>query len=1228
MLAVILLLLVKQVFSSTELCVCPEHSLGESENHTCHTLEEYLMGNISESFNRSDVILQFLSGSHLLNGTLAIERQSHVSLVGCGQNVSIKCTGENSGIWIDQSTEVKLANLKFFRCGTTINNDTASLIVTNGENFNLTNITIAYGVDAGILLTNISETTFISRLNIINTTPTRGQRKGNAIAYYKNKDDTSYKLVLQDSAFINNSCYYYQEKHCCEERTNIKEKCLFLSGLTIRVSGCHASIHVSRSEFRDNKGGGNLLMDMVHLPNISKENVTLRDLLIAGGDACSGGGLYIFITIGNSTANVSGPQVRAYTSQTLIENVTFTGNRACFMGAGLYTQLKASLQNTKPYTIAIKNCTFENNSLKVGRKGGIAIHNNYFDIDSYTQHFTPQYKVILHSSTFREHRVENNNKKIGGNSVMFINSHDHFEIADITITKNLVNAITAVSSNLVLKGKITLSSNNGSSGGGLLLCQGTTIYLTSDTTMSIFDNRVVHTGGGICVEPRCLIEKPRCFFQVSNEVKQKPELLGNITINIYNNSAGYGGSDVYGGDIDFCYMIDSPDKNQAPNTSLEVYHAIFNVSNETVTSPPRQICFCENKTMNCDMTNTKRHSYPGEVFSVEAVLLGQMNGTVAGVVNAWAIAGNFNFTPNVQNILNACTQLNYTISGHFGQVTLDLGVQHTGDQSGYERLKQYRRKHLHVDLKQCPIGFKLSDDATCNACTLNFANVECHVKKQVFMTRKEGANVWIGFEYTNHHTNHMPSAMKYNSNCPFDYCKKCKLKLLLDKRKHKHGQDICANSRTGVLCGACRDGYSTVLGSSRCERCSNQYLILLVPIAIAGFCLVIALTLLNLTIAEGTLSGLIFYANVIECNSSFFIPSSDHSSFPTSVLRVFIAWINLDLGIVTCFFDGMDEYTESWLQFAFPLYIWAIAIAIILLSNKFQLVAKVASRNAVKVLATLMLLSYATFIRVVISAFSYARVHTYTQVENGTTVAETVWLIDGNVRYFGFKHTLLFTVALFFGVITLPLTLALLLIRQLQRFSHRRTFRWVESLKPFLDAFTGPFTDSGRFWPGLLLLARIGLSVTGGLNTLSAHKVIQGAVSLVVVILLITAALVRPGLYPRQSLNALEYFFLLNLSVLFLGTTYYDGQSYMQKTVFDVAVGMAFTVFVAIVFYHLHLRIRQHTLGRTAVVWLRVRLEALQESLRLENRASIMRNFPPYNTFTTDRESLLSDNED
>ena len=99
--------------------------------------------------------------------------------------------------------------------------------------------------------------------------------------------------------------------------------------------------------------------------------------------------------------------------------------------------------------------------------------------------------------------------------------------------------------------------------------------------------------------------------------------------------------------------------------------------------------------------------------------------------------------------------------------------------------------------------------------------------------------------------------------------------------------------------------------------------------ALAGIALVAFLLILSLSVANGTISGLIFYANVIQANRSTFFPLMEHSD----ILTVFIAWINLDLGIETCFYDGMTTYAFTWLQFLFPFYVWFLIGLIIVVSR-------------------------------------------------------------------------------------------------------------------------------------------------------------------------------------------------------------------------------------------------------------------------------------------------------
>ena len=88
-----------------------------------------------------------------------------------------------------------------------------------------------------------------------------------------------------------------------------------------------------------------------------------------------------------------------------------------------------------------------------------------------------------------------------------------------------------------------------------------------------------------------------------------------------------------------------------------------------------------------------------------------------------------------------------------------------------------------------------------------------------------------------------------------------------------------------------------------------------------------------------------------------------HGESSRSFLSVVIAWLNLDLGIETCFYSGLDAYAKTWLQFVFPIYIWLIMIMITVFSHYSTTVVRLSGRNAVPVLATLFLLSYARLLR-------------------------------------------------------------------------------------------------------------------------------------------------------------------------------------------------------------------------------------------------------------------------
>ena len=174
-------------------------------------------------------------------------------------------------------------------------------------------------------------------------------------------------------------------------------------------------------------------------------------------------------------------------------------------------------------------------------------------------------------------------------------------------------------------------------------------------------------------------------------------------------------------------------------------------------------------------------------------------------------------------------------------------------------------------------------------------------------------------------------------------------------------------------------------------------IVLIILFVLMGVALIFFLFVCKLTVATGILSGLVFYANIVGANRTIFLPvkSTDASS-------VFIAWLNLDFGIETCFYDGLDAYSKTWLQFVFPVYLWLLVGLMILVSHYSQRFANMLGSNPVSVLATLILLSYAKILRTLITAVYI------TYLEYPANFNRKVWLHDANIDYLEGKHIPLF----------------------------------------------------------------------------------------------------------------------------------------------------------------------------------------------------------------------------
>jgi len=327
--------------------------------------------------------------------------------------------------------------------------------------------------------------------------------------------------------------------------------------------------------------------------------------------------------------------------------------------------------------------------------------------------------------------------------------------------------------------------------------------------------------------------------------------------------------------------------------------------------------------------------------------------------------------------------------------------------------KSFDRIVFYVQLLPCPIGFTIQN-GVCDCDPLLPPQIDtCHIDLSAV---RRSANTWI----TAHiQINNIQYAI---SDCPMDYCLpfSSNINLLLPDLQ-------CQFNRTGILCSQCQHPLSMVFGSSKCVECANLYILITIIVIVAGIVLMVLLYLLNLTVTNGTINGIIFYANIISINDSVFLVN-DNMFTP---LRLFISYSNLDLGIETCFYNGMDSFAKVWLQLFFPSYLIIIAVSIIIVSCYSSRILRLTYSRSLPVLTTLFLLSYTGVLRVVLTVlFSYSTVTYYPGVNK-----QIVWSIDASVPLFGLKFTILFIMCLVLFLILIPLNITLLFSRYLSRFS-------------------------------------------------------------------------------------------------------------------------------------------------------------------------------------------------
>ena len=1158
-----------QISAATEIFyVLPENSTNAAScpSQPCATLSQYLLDNGTLPVV-SNVEYHFLPGEHYVPANMILQNLYNFSIIGTVNNLSspvvlVGCS-QSYVISIINSHFVNIYNVVFRHCNISTSNEMkhSCLRVFCCFSCEMENITLLH---YGVVGYNLIGKSYLNGIKIKIMQSTQLCCQEILLRYtaciWNNYSNLMHNLTVNQIVIHNYTKYISNTDD--DENTGLY--------IDLEDTMYHMNISVTNSEFY------NMNRKALHIKN--RCFATKR-----------------FVVVSNCTFQrlSASPSIIIYASRydnnISFINCTFLKNQFCHpsliivkatssnhLYCKLFTNMTSHLMATN---ISFIRCQFSKNKCAVLQVSGIkGLVNVFFES------LNVSYNMPI---------------KIKGTDIISIRSMNAYFIGSINIFLNhcKANIIQFFSCNITFNGRTIFDANYCAR----VISLNTYLTIMEYTNITFVNNRYEKTLISVKDDTGYYQPHPFCLFQyVTNKSTAAiKSLLTHYVITIYrNNPVSITGlklpqTDRLYSSVSFCYFTSHcqwlPSAGFYGYAPEAINKQIIKHDNQEC-DYHTHICYCSKiGKHNCSI-DVLGKVYPGQTLQTNLCNMYSKNDSTV----LYAEVRDTNLPATTCKIAHQSQLINF-IGNNSNTVNYTI-VSRTPDNNRCELFltaspflnKVYDT--FYVLLLPCPVGFTLQDGiCDCDPILPSIID-KCYIDHSAI---RRPANTWItAYTQTN-------STKFLMSDCPMDYC------LLHSSNVNLLYPDSqCQFNRTGILCSQCQQHLSMVFGSSKCMECTNLHILITIIVIVAGIVLVILLYLLNLTVTIGTINGIIFYANIVSINDSVFLVN-DNVFKP---LRVFISFVNLDLGIETCFYNGMDSYVKKWLQLFFPFYLIIIAVLIITTSRYSSRILRLTYTRSLPVLATLFLLSYTGVLRTVLTVlFSYS---TIIHLPSGHQ--QIVWSIDASVPLFGLKFTILFITCLVLFLLLIPFNMTLLFTRYLFQ------FRIINHFKPILDAFQGSYKDRYYYWVGVHMTMR---------SLLFAMYAFQANLKLIMsTMLLIIFSIYSGYIHPHKNklVNIQELLLLLNLTIMYAVSYQYSKSVFSIVT--NIMISLAFIQFCIIALYHF-LTYTCHYNIVIALQTLRQKLLNLYHKDHLQNKFDVeLLNIPEctYN-YTEYQDGLVSD---
>ena len=908
-------------------------------------------------------------------------------------------------------------------------------------------------------------------------------------------------------------------------------------------------IFITNSTFAKNQGfiGGGLSVEIEGAVSDYTEDVTvtLEDCTFEE-NGCSeisstgiGGGAHLtFNTFNRPNLN---------SSKYILTNVRFIDNCADLGGGVYFFSNHEQAPLTMQQTLLFDKCTFRHNHAHTG--SAIDITPNIFDRFSSGFLVVPVFRDCIFTDNTVVVNSQNLQTTRGIGTVytslynIKFDGYNQF-INNFGTALNVINGIADFSNS-----SARFINNIGAQGGAVALIGLSTMKLGLNLNYSFINNVAQDRGGAIYaqfIDNHDFTISRSCFMQYADgedSLRYIPFVEFNANITFKGNRAEAGiGHAIYATSFHPCQVVSN-------NTGVRRTYTLINITDvfairgvELDENPKYQP---QTATDGAELSSTLYTRcpltiIPGEEHEHQLRIFDDVGNLVNESLRATV-------SNNDVSVFSTCLGRFVTLNGASGQ-RANLSLQtHPPRQSYIE---------LEVELAECPPGFISSDgvECTCNSHSyIGLIKCDTNILHSYLMR-----GFWIG--RVNSDSNELATGL-----CPVDYCNydnqisENEPTVRLPQRVDQLDRAICGEARTGVLCGKCRDGFTTYFHSPH-YQCKSQNTVLckvgwlfyilseIVPVTIV-FITVLAL---NISFTSGAINGFILFSQLVY---SLKIDESSLLTFPTGIqvmsyiYEIIYGFFNMDFfnvdALSYCLWPNATALDMIAIKYITIIYVLFLIFGVIWVANRcggkcFGKWCRITTlkSSVIHGMTAFLIICYAQNLKVSLTLLSQ---YNYNLQRGSTLEVRRIVYLNGNLFYFRGWHLLYAIPALFFlltiGVLPPILLLAYPFFNKVLALCGWEESKGIKvisrklriiSLKPLLDSFQGSFKDNLRFFAGLYFLYRwIGLFLAA---TYSNYGLFYTVVEISLIIILALHAICQP--YIEWIHNVIDTLLFADLAII------------------------------------------------------------------------------------------------